>query len=139
MPKPFRISIDVEEMYLGYVMRKLNAMDGVISIDFDFDQPNGRPSETDEDGPPVLRPKKGNGHTPNGSVRQIDKVAQLVAKEGLSGDALGQALHAIGIKARHAVSNSERAGLIKRSAAGLWGLTAKGKSRLDDLSKSKEA
>lgn len=36
MPKPFLLGIEVEEIALGTIMRKLNAMPGVVKLHMDF-------------------------------------------------------------------------------------------------------
>lgn len=43
MPKPFSISIQVEESALGHVMRVLNRMEGVVTFDFDMDEQKRAP------------------------------------------------------------------------------------------------
>jgi hypothetical protein len=42
MPKPFIVGIEIEEIALGSVMRRLHAMEGIVSIHLDFEKkPNG--------------------------------------------------------------------------------------------------
>jgi hypothetical protein len=55
MPKPFLIGIEVEEVAFGAVVRKLNALDGVVRLHLDFDADKKKMG-------------KGNGHS--GAVRK---------------------------------------------------------------------
>ena len=45
MPKPFVIGVEVEEVALGQVLRRLNSMPGIVALHMDFDskpKPNGK-------------------------------------------------------------------------------------------------
>jgi len=58
MPKPFLIGIEVEEVALGLVMRKLNSLPGVVKLHMDLDLigPKAKPNGTDPHGKRRGRP-----------------------------------------------------------------------------------
>jgi len=54
MPKPFMIGVEIEELAFGAVMRKIDALDGVIKIHLNLNkEKGGRPNG--HDAPRVLR------------------------------------------------------------------------------------
>ena len=44
MPKLFPLNLEVEEIAVGRVMRLLQKMDGVVKVNLDLDQPEGKPN-----------------------------------------------------------------------------------------------
>ena len=141
MPKPFTISLDIEEAMLGPVMRKIQRMPGVISIDFDFDSPTGELAEDEDEARPNGRGgdrrstkyKKDTKHAKPrlpGVERKIDIVARIVNDKPMTGRELAGVL---GETSHTAVSNALRAELVRKNAKGIYYVTAKGEKRLEEL------
>lgn len=68
MPKPYLIGIEVEEIALGSVMRKLHAIPGIAAIHFDFDKKPHASSQT-SDSPEHPKPAKAKANGANGASK----------------------------------------------------------------------
>jgi hypothetical protein len=70
MPKPFMLGVQVEEALLGKVMRRINALPGVVSIHMDFKPPT------------AARKPNGNAGKPRGSFTETGESVMLKALAG---------------------------------------------------------
>lgn len=121
MPKLFPISIEVEELFVGRVMRQLNGMSGVAKINLDIER----------------RVKKPNGiDTPNKRFEQKaeDFIAELLMKHPMPTSVLRQHFADVGRRpgsTSSALNVMKSDGTIKKDKDGkTWVLTAKAKDRM---------
>lgn len=132
MPKPFFIGVEIEEVALGAVMRKLSAMPGIVALHMDFDKPRQQ-SKPNGRGPGHA-PKAGVG---TGRARFEESGPELVhkllsGKKGLTHSELKKAFVAHGRSANSVNSvvwMMRESGDISRSKDGLYSLKKKRKKK----------
>jgi hypothetical protein len=126
MPKPFSMTIDVEETAVGPIFRLLNRQPGVISVHIDLD--NNRPKLNGSGG--ERKPRKMGKDAPRTKL-----YAAMAKGKPVTMDHIKAALHGVGgpTTIRNTVYNSERQGFIKQSPKGHYALTEKGKRRYSEI------
>lgn len=81
MPKPFTIGVDIEEIAFGSVIRKLNAIPGIIALHLDFDKEKPPPKATKANGRAESAEAK-----PTGEKRQRGRPPGQQTQYDMTGD-----------------------------------------------------
>jgi hypothetical protein len=124
MPKPFSMTIEVEETAVGPIFRLLNRQPGVITVHIDLDQDKGKLNGGER------KPRKTGKDSP-----RMKLYGALASGKPVERDRIEAALHGVGgpTTMRNTLYNSIRDGLIKETSKGLYALTEKGKKRYSQL------
>lgn len=133
MPKPFYVEVAIEESSFGSVMRKLDSMDGVISINWDADRDRGAKPKRYANGGDD-EPRKPSAPRPvyetTGNEAMLDMLYK--SKTPMSSRQLGDAFAAAG-RARASIASVldklKKAGDIQNTFEG-YALTKKARDRL---------
>lgn len=126
MPKPFSMTLEVEESAVGPIFRLLNRQPGVIGVHIDLDQD---------------KPKKLNGggeRKPRALGKDAPRMklyAAMASGKPVAREQIEAALHGIGstTTVRNVIYNSQRQGFIKQTSKGYL-LTEKGRKRYAEIS-----
>lgn len=78
MPKPFLLGVEIEEAFFGKVMRKINALPGVVALHMDFDR-KGKTSKSKSNG--AGRPKNQFEDTGEEAILKLMKGGKKVRKQ----------------------------------------------------------
>lgn len=132
MPKPYLVQLEIEEIALGAVMRRLHSMPGVAAVHLNLDETAAR------------RPYNGGKpHAATGKPKPGSTIRSAMLKGMRDGkDYDNAAIAAIFAKAKLKVApqhvrqhadNAMRGGLLTRVAPGTYKLTAKGRDYLKQI------
>jgi hypothetical protein len=129
MPKPFKLYVEVEELYAGRVMRALNNMEGVAKVvmDLESERKDGKPNGSGQPRGPY-KPRK------TFETTGADFVMELLHKEPMPTQVLRDHFNDVG-RSPHSISSQlhtlQNDDLIKHTADGtMWMLTKKAKDRM---------
>src|SRR3954468_10732130 len=133
MPKPFMLGVEIEEVALGNVLRKLNGMPGVVNIHMDFKgvKPNGH-AKTNGAGLHGTRrgrpPGTGRVFTTTGREDILEMLASAPGKQmelGAMKDRFAQKGRSPG-SINSLMHVLQKDGMITRKGDGIWSLSKKG-------------
>jgi hypothetical protein len=125
MPKPFSISIEVEEASVGQVFRLLNRTPGVVKLHLDLDEAK---KTRKLNGGGERKPRKSGGRLKLYSLLAGGKPATT---EQINAAMQGEDMTPTTV--RNVLYNSQRQGFIKAKSKGQYVLTDKGKRRFAQL------
>jgi hypothetical protein len=134
MPRPFIVEIYIEESAFGSVMRKLDNMEGVISINWDADRERGGKSKPNGEHPSAGKPR------PQYEKSGREVLYEALYKSPLNSSGIKDAFIAAGRPAASMASVlhlAKKQGDVRHSPDGGYALTKNARDRMTKQRKRK--
>ena len=135
MPKPFMLTIEIEEIAVGPVIRRLTNMPGIVALHMDLDKLNAKPGGGGfKKNGEARKPYTPRAPRPIGTMR-ADMLALLKSGKPMESKAIHAALNPSGgdkqkTSVRNTIYNAKRDGFIKQAGDGKMALAEKGRAAL---------
>jgi hypothetical protein len=127
MPKPFLLGVEVEEIALGNLMRRIGVMPGVVRIHWDFKAALGKHSKADKPNG-VHKPRKVYETTGEDALLEL-----MHGKPPMTPSQMADGFKAIGRSPKSTSSllhQLKKTGQVQRAENGAWKLSSKARDKL---------